>query len=165
MPSFDITSEVNWQEVDNAVNQAMKELSTRYDFRGVETEIKIDQKGAMLNMNCGEEGKLDAMRDILQTKLVKRGVSLYAFEYSEPIQGSGRSVRQAIQVKVGIPKDKGKEIIKMLKESKLKVNAKIQQEMIRVNGNKKDDLQSAIALLKGKEDELKTNMQYGNFRE
>ena len=165
MPSFDITSKVDWQEIDNAVNQALKEMGTRFDFRGIETEISQDSKGNTLTLNCGEEGKLDAMRDILQTKLVKRGISLFAFEYDNPTSASGRSAKQIINVKVGIDKDMNKQINKLIKDNKIKVSAKLQDEAIRVTGKKRDDLQSVIALLKGEEEKLKIAMQFGNFRD
>jgi len=165
MPSFDISCEVDWHEVDNAVNQANKELGTRFDFRGVETEIDVNQKGNSMTLKCSEDGKLDAMRDVLQSKLVKRGVSLFAFEYGEPVPSSGRSVKQDIEVKAGIDKDDGKKIIKIIKESKIKVQGKIQGDTVRVSGNKRDDLQTTISMLKEKIEELKIPMQFGNFRD
>ncbi|PCJ19877.1 MAG: YajQ family cyclic di-GMP-binding protein [Candidatus Cloacimonadota bacterium] len=165
MSSFDITCEVDWPEVENAVNQATKELNNRFDFRGVECNIKIDQKGLLLTLECSEDGKLDAMVDILQTKLVKRDVSLFGFEYQTPVPSSGRSVRQLIDVKSGIDKEKGKEIIKVIKESKIKVNPKMQGDSVRVNGSKRDDLQKVIQLIKTSQDSLKMALQTGNFRD
>ncbi|MCO4782247.1 MAG: YajQ family cyclic di-GMP-binding protein [Candidatus Cloacimonetes bacterium] len=165
MSSFDITCELDWQEVDNAVNQAAKELANRFDFRGVESNIKVDQKGLTINLECSEEGKLDAMVDILQSKFVKRDVSLYSLDFQDPVPSSGRSVKQQITVKYGIDKDKGKEIIKLIKESKIKVNPKMQGDSLRVNGNKRDDLQKVIQLVKSSQEDLKMSLQCGNFRD
>jgi uncharacterized protein YajQ (UPF0234 family) len=165
MPSFDVSSEINWQEMDNAVNQATKELSQRYDFKGVKSEIKLDQKAKTLTLWCSEEGKLDALNDILQSKLVKRGISLLSLEYKELESAFGGSVRQNVIVQAGISKEKGKEIIAAIKDSKLKVQAQIQDEQVRVTGKSRDDLQTAIALLREKQDQLKVPMQFGNFRD
>lgn len=165
MPSFDVSSEMNWQELDNAVNQATKEVQQRYDFKGVKSELKIDQKAKTLTLWVSEEAKLDALKDILQTKLVKRGISLLAFEYKEIEPAFGGSVRQLATIQAGVSKEKGKEIIAALKDSKLKVQAQIQDEQVRVTGKNRDDLQSAIALLKGQQDQIKISMQFGNFRD
>jgi uncharacterized protein YajQ (UPF0234 family) len=165
MPSFDVSSEVNWQEFDNAVNQATKELSQRYDFKGVKAEIKLDQKAKTVTLWCSEEAKLDAVNDILQSKLIKRGISLLSLDYGKIESAFGSSSRQVIAIQAGISKEKGKEIIAAIKESKLKVQAQIQDEQVRVNGKNRDDLQSAIALLRGKQEALKVPMQFGNFRD
>jgi uncharacterized protein YajQ (UPF0234 family) len=165
MPSFDVSSDINWQEMDNAVNQATKELSQRYDFKGVKSEIKLDQKAKTLTLWCSEEGKLEALNDILQSKLVKRGISLLSLEYKEIETAFGASVRQNVIVQAGISKEKGKEIIAAIKDSKLKVQAQIQDEQVRVTGKNRDDLQSAIALLREKQDKIQVPMQFGNFRE
>jgi uncharacterized protein YajQ (UPF0234 family) len=165
MPSFDVSAEMNWQELDNAVNQATKELSQRYDFKGVKAEIKLDQKAKTVTLWCSEEGKLDAVNDILQSKLIKRGISLLALEYKDIEPAFGQSVRQVIVVQAGISKEKGKEIIAAIKDSKLKVQAQIQDEQVRVTGKNRDDLQATIAHLKSQSDKLKVPMQFGNFRE
>ena len=165
MPSFDISSDVNWQEVDNAINQATKELGQRFDFKGVKSEIKLDQKAKTITLWCSEEGKLEAVNDILQSKLVKRGISLLSLDYKDVENAFGQSSRQTIVVQAGISKEKGKEIIASLKDSKLKVNAQIQDEQVRVSGKSRDDLQSAIAHLRGQQDQLKVPMQFGNFRD
>ncbi|NDD91378.1 YajQ family cyclic di-GMP-binding protein [bacterium] len=165
MPSFDISSEVNWQEVDNAINQATKELGQRFDFKGVKSEIKLDQKAKTITLWCSEEGKLEAVNDILQSKLVKRGISLLSLEYKDVENAFGQSSRQTIVVQAGISKEKAKEIIAALKETKLKVNAQIQDEQVRVTGKNRDDLQSAISQLKSQQDQLKVPMQFGNFRD
>lgn len=165
MPSFDISSEMNWQELDNAVNQATKELLQRYDFKGVKSEIKLDIKAKTLTLWVSEEEKLDALKDILQTKMIKRGLSLHSFDYKEAESAFGGSVRQVATVQAGISKEKAKEIIASIKDSKLKVQAQIQDEQVRVSGKNRDDLQSTIAHLRGQQDTLKVPMQFGNFRD
>jgi uncharacterized protein YajQ (UPF0234 family) len=165
MPSFDVSSDIDWQEMDNAVNQATKELSQRYDFKGVKAELKLDQKAKTLTLWCSEEGKLDAVNDILQNKLIKRGISLLSLDYKEIEPAFGGSVRQNVLIQAGVSKEKGKEIIAAIKDSKLKVQAQIQDEQVRVTGKNRDDLQSAIALLREKQDLLKVPMQFGNFRD
>lgn len=165
MPSFDVSSEMNWQELDNAINQATKELSQRYDFKGVKTELKLDQKAKTVTLWVSEEAKLDAMKDIFQTKCIKRGLSLLAFEWKEKEPAFGGSVRQLVVVQAGISKEKGKEIIASIKDSKLKVQAQIQDEKVRVTGKNRDDLQEAIALLRTKQDAIKVAMEFGNFRD
>ncbi len=165
MPSFDISSEMNWQELDNAINQARKELEQRYDFKGVKTEIKLDQKAKTVTFWVSEEAKLDAMKDIFQTKCVKRGISLLSFEYKDVEPAFGGSVRQVAVVQAGISKEKAKEIIAAIKESKLKVQAQIQDEQVRVTGKNRDDLQSTIGLLREKQNKIQVPMQFGNFRD
>lgn len=165
MPSFDVSAEMDWQELDNAVNQALKESAQRYDFKAVKVELKIDLKAKTLTMWCSEEAKLEALNDILQSKLIKRGISLLALEYGELEPAFGGSVRQVITVAAGISKEKGKEVMAELKESKLKVQAQLQDEKVRVTGKNRDDLQLAIAHLKANQDKLKVPMQFGNFRE
>ncbi len=165
MPSFDISSDVDWQEVDNAVNQATKELLTRFDFKGVKTEIVLDKKEKVVNLLCSEDAKLDNLRDVIQTKFIKRGISLLSLEYKEVEAAFGGSVRQKIIIQAGISKEKGKEVIAAIKESKIKVQGQIQDEKVRVTGKNRDDLQECISLLKGKQDQLKLPMQFGNFRD
>jgi cyclic-di-GMP-binding protein len=165
MPSFDVSSEMNWQELDNAVNQALKESTQRYDFKGIKVELKIDTKAKTITMWCSEEQKLEALNDILQSKLVKRGISLLALEYGKEEPAFGGSVRQVITVQAGISKEKGKEVMAELKESKLKVQAQLQDEKVRVTGKSRDELQSAIAHLRANQDKLKVPMQFGNFRD
>ncbi|HUP58658.1 MAG TPA: YajQ family cyclic di-GMP-binding protein [Bdellovibrionota bacterium] len=165
MPSFDVSAEMDWQELDNAVNQALKESSQRYDFKGIKVELKIDLKAKTVTMWCSEEGKLDALNDILQSKLIKRGISLLALEYGKKEPAFGGSVRQVITVQAGISKEKGKEVMAELKESKLKVSFQMQDEKVRVTGKNRDDLQLAIAHLRANQDKLKVPMQFGNFRD
>lgn len=165
MPSFDVSSEVDWQELDNAIRQAEKEASQRFDFKGVKSEIKMDQKAKTLTLWVSEEGKLDALNDILQNKAIKRGISLLSFDYGDKESAFGGSVRQVITVQAGISKEKAKDIIAAIKDSKAKVQSQIQDEKVRVTGKKRDDLQEVISLLKEKQDSLKVPMQFGNFRD
>lgn len=165
MPSFDVSSEMNWQELDNAINQATKELLQRFDFKGVKTEIKLDKKEKSVTLWCSEEGKLEALNDVFQNKLIKRGISLLSLDYKEIESAFGGSVRQVIQIQAGISKEKAKEIIAVIKDSKIKVQAQIQDEQVRVTGKNRDDLQSTIALLKENQEKVKVPMQFGNFRD
>ena len=165
MPSFDVSSEVNWQELDNAINQATKEVQQRFDFKGVKTEIKLDQKEKIVTLWTSEEGKLDALNDVLQNKLIKRGISILSLDYQALESAFGGSVRQVIKVQAGISKEKAKEIIQVIKESRLKVQSQIQDEQVRVTGKNRDDLQSAIALLKENQGKVQVPMQFGNFRD
>jgi len=161
MPSFDVVSEVDQHEVDNARNQASKEIAQRYDFKGTESSIEQTDEGIVLRANS--EGRVDAARDVLESKMVRRGVSLKALD-PEPAQQAGGSMwRQLIKLKKGISKEKAKEVVKAIKESKLKVQASIQGDSVRVSGKKRDDLQSAIALLKEKDFDLP--LQFTNFRD
>ena len=165
MPSFDITSDVDWQEVDNAVNTALKELATRFDFKGVKSEINFDKKAKTITLVCSEDGKLDNLKEIIQGKMIKRGISLMSLIYKPTEAAFGGSVRQVIEVQAGVSKEKGKEVIALVKDSKIKVQAQIQDEKVRVTGKNRDDLQECMALLKQKQDSLKLPMQFGNFRD
>lgn len=165
MPSFDVNSEMDWQELDNAINQTTKEISSRYDFKNVKTELKLDQKAKTLTLWVSEEDKLDALKDTFKTKLIKRGISLMSFDYQDAESAFGGSIRQIATIQAGISKEKGKEITAAIKESKLKVQAQIQDEQVRVTGKNRDDLQEAITLLRSKQDEIKVPMTFGNFRD
>ncbi|MBI5902211.1 MAG: YajQ family cyclic di-GMP-binding protein [Deltaproteobacteria bacterium] len=161
MPSFDIVSKVDTQEVDNAVNQAIKEIQQRYDFKGSKSEIKWDKKEEITVVG-DDDNKLKSVIDILQTKFVKRGVSLKSIEYGKVEEASGGLKRQSIKILQGIQVEKAKEITKIIKDSKIKVQAQIQDEQIRVSGKNIDDLQEVIQMLKGKD--LDLNLQYVNMR-
>jgi uncharacterized protein YajQ (UPF0234 family) len=165
MPSFDITSDVDWQEVDNAVNQALKELATRFDFKNIKTEVTFDKKAKTITLVSSEDSKLDNLKEVVQGKMIKRNISLMSLIYKDVEQAFGGSVRQVIEVQAGISKEKGKEIIAAVKETKMKASASILDEKVRVTGKNRDDLQDCIAMLKGKQDELKLPMAFGNFRE
>ena len=161
MPSFDIVSKVDMQEVDNAVNQASKEIAQRYDFKGSKSQITPEKDSVKILADY--DYKLKAVVDVLQSKFLKRNISIKALQYGKVEPASGGMVRQIITVQQGIPKEKAKDIIGVIKESKLKVQAQIQDDQVRVTGKNRDDLQDAIALLKGKE--LDVEMQFTNFRE
>ncbi len=161
MPSFDIVSKTDVQEVDNAVNQAIKEMQQRYDFKGSKSEIKWEKKED-ITVLADDDGKLHAILDMLQTKFVKRGVSLKSLDYGKVEDASGSMKRQVIKIKQGIPSEKAKEITKLIKELKLKVQAQIMDDQVRVTAKKIDDLQECIQTLKGKD--LDISLQFVNMR-
>lgn len=158
--SFDIVSSVNLQEVKNAIAQATKEIQTRFDLKG--TGSKVELQGEEIELASSEEYKLKAVRDVLEERLVKRGVSILALTYGTVDQALGQTVRQRITLQKGIPSDKAREIVKLIKGSKLKVQAAIQGEQLRVSGKNRDDLQGVIRLLKGSD--LGIDMQFTNYR-
>ncbi len=160
--SFDIVSEVDLQEVDNAINQATKEIQQRYDFKGSKSEITLNKKEGTLNIASDDDYKLKAVIDILQNKMIKRGISIKALTYGAVEPASAGSVRQEIKLQKGIEKDDAKMIVKMIKDSKLKVQATIQDEQVRVTGKSKDDLQEVMNLLRSKE--LDFAFQFTNYR-
>ncbi|MDY0300356.1 MAG: YajQ family cyclic di-GMP-binding protein [Trichlorobacter sp.] len=161
MPSFDIVSKIDMQEVDNAVNQAIKEISQRYDFKGSKSEIT--QEKDIIKILADDDYKLKAVVDVLQSKLIKRGLSLKSMQYGKVEPASGGMVRQIITMLQGISKEKGKEIVAAIKASKIKVQGQIQDDQVRVTGKNRDDLQETIQLLKSKE--LEVEMQFVNFRD
>jgi uncharacterized protein YajQ (UPF0234 family) len=161
MPSFDVVSKVDMQEVDNAVNQVKKELTTRYDFRG--TESAIDLEAEAITLRSSDKEHLSAAYKVLMEKMVKRGVSLKSLDPQEPESATRQSLRQVITIKQGIATEKGKELVKLIKDAKLKVQAQIQDEQVRVTGKNKDDLQACIRLLRGADVGL--DLQFINFRE
>ena len=163
MPSFDVVSKLDMQEVDNAVNQAKKELSTRYDFRGTATELELTPEGIVLRSSDKEH--VSAAYKVLMERFVKRNVSLKALDAQEPEPAAKGSMRQLIKLKQGISTEKGKEIVKLLKDGKLKVQGQIQDEQVRVTGKNRDDLQAAIGLLRANADDIGLDLQYINFRD
>jgi uncharacterized protein YajQ (UPF0234 family) len=160
--SFDVVSKVNLQEVSNAVQQASKEIATRFDFRASKSRIELDEKELQLILTSDDEGKLKSVVDILETKLVRRGVAVKALDYGKVEPAAGGTVRQAAKIQQGIPSEKAKEIVRTIKDRKLKVQAAIQADQVRVSGRNKDDLQEAIALLKGGDFGLP--LQFTNYR-
>ena len=161
MPSFDIVSKVDLQEVDNAVNQTVKEIIQRYDFKGSKSEVTLEKE--VVKILADDDFKLKAIVDILQSKFLKRGLSLKALDYGKKETASGGMVRQAITVQQGISKEKGKDINAAIKETKLKVQSQIQDDQVRVTGKSIDDLQEVIRILKGKD--LGVELQFVNFRQ
>jgi uncharacterized protein YajQ (UPF0234 family) len=158
--SFDIVSSVNLQEVKNAIAQAMKEIQTRFDLKGSGSSVEL--QGEEIALASADEFKLKAVRDVLEERLVKRAVPLKALSYGNVDQALGATVRQRITLQKGIPTDKAREIVKLIKGSKLKVQAAIQGDQLRVSGKVRDDLQGVIRLLKGTD--LGIDMQFTNYR-
>jgi uncharacterized protein YajQ (UPF0234 family) len=159
-PTFDVVSEVNLPEAQNAVAQAQKEVAQRYDLKG--SSAGIEQKERELTLTADNDFALKAVNDILQTKLVKRGVSLKALEYGKVEPAAKGTVRQVVTIQQGIATEKAKEIVKAIKDAKLKVQVAIQGEQLRVSGKKKDDLQAVIALLRAAD--FGIPLQFTNFR-
>lgn len=158
--SFDVVSEVNLQEVDNSINQATKEISQRYDFKGSKSEIELSEQE--IKIQSEDEFKLNAVIEILKAKFVKRGVSPKALDFGKIEKGSLGSVRQTAKLICGISKEKAKELTADIKNSKIKVQSQIMDNQIRISGKDKDDLQQVIALLKGKDYGIE--LQFTNFR-
>lgn len=161
MPSFDIVSEVNQQEVKNAIEQANKEITNRYDFKG--SDARIEQQELELTVYADDEFKLGQVMDVLRGRLAKRNVDVRTLEPGAIEKISGDKVKQPLKVKVGIAQDKAKSIVKLLKDAKLKVNGSIQGEAVRVSGAKKDDLQAAIQLVR--KSVTDQPLQFTNFRD
>lgn len=161
MPSFDVVSQVDRQEIDNAVNQARKEISQRYDFKGTKTEILLE--GDELHIVSDDDFKVKAVVDVLQSKLVRRNVPLKALVYGKIEPAAGGLAKQTITVQQGIDTDKARQIVKIVKDSKLKVQSQIQADQVRISGKKRDDLQAAIQLLKAQD--LSLPLQFINYRE
>ncbi len=161
MPSFDIVSQIDMQEVDNAVNQTVKEITQRYDFKNSKSEVTLEKDS--IKILADDDFRLKAIIDILQSKCIKRGVSLKALNYGSVETASGGLVRQIVTLQQGISKEKGKEILAAIKETKLKVQGQIQEDQVRVTGKNIDDLQEIIKLLKGTD--LGVEMQFINFRQ
>ena len=161
--SFDVVSEVDMQEADNAVQQAKKELEQRFDFKGSNSSIELDKANKTVTLKTENEYRLKTLIDLLQTKCVKRGVSLKSLQFGKLETGMiGGSVKQVITIQNGIPSEKAKEITKSIKESRLKVQAQIQSDQVRVQSPKIDDLQAVIAYLKQKD--FNIDLQFVNFR-
>jgi uncharacterized protein YajQ (UPF0234 family) len=158
--SFDVVSEVDLMEVSNAVQQALKEIRQRFDFKGSVSDIALEKE--ILTLTSDDETKLKSVIDILQTKLVKRGVSLKSLDYGTIQPAAKGSVRQVVTIKKGIASEKAKEIVKFIKGSGAKVQAAIQEDQVRVSGKKRDDLQVIIQLLKGQD--FGIDLQFTNFR-
>jgi len=159
--TFDIVSKVDLQEVSNAIQNALKEIHTRFDLKDSKSEINLEGKDAII-MTSADEYKLKAVNDILQGKLVKRGVALKALTYGAVEPAAGSRARQKITLQQGIPTEKAKEIVRVIKDSKKKVQAAIQGDTVRVSGKDRDTLQEIIAVLKGHD--FGIDMQFTNYR-
>jgi hypothetical protein len=159
--SFDIVSKVDLQEVSNAIQNALKEIHTRFDLKDSKSDIQLEGKEAMV-LSSADEYKLKAVTDILQSKLIKRGVPIKALNYGVVEPAAGSSVRQKVTMQQGIPIEKAREIVKAIKDSKKKVQASIQGDTVRVSGKDRDALQEIIVLLRGHD--FGIDMQFTNYR-
>jgi uncharacterized protein YajQ (UPF0234 family) len=160
--SFDVVSKVDLQEVVNAVQQASKEIATRFDFRGSKSKIDWNEKELTLTLASDDAHKLKSVVDILETRLVKRGIAVKALDFGKVEDAAGGTVRQDVKVQQGIASEKAKEIVKAIKDRKIKVQAAIQGDQVRVSGKNKDDLQSVMALLRG--GDYGVPLQFTNYR-
>lgn len=159
---FDVVCEVNMQEVSNAVNQAMKEISQRFDFKGSKSSIDIDRGQSKLTLISDDEYKLKSVIDILQTKLIKRNVPIKSFIYNKVEDAANNTVRQIVNIQQGIPTDKAKEVVKLVKDMKLKVTSEIRKDQVRIKGKKLDDLQMVISKIKGRD--FGIALQFKNYK-
>jgi len=158
--SFDVVCKVEMQEVTNALDQAKREILTRYDLKGTKNEVELDEQEIVVT--AADDMKLKAVVDILQSKLHKRGVPLKALSYGDPAESAGGVLKQKITVQQGIPIEKAREIVRIVKDLKLKVQAAIQEDQVRVSGKNRDDLQKVIATLRDKD--LGVALQFTNYR-
>jgi cyclic-di-GMP-binding protein len=160
--SFDIVSKVDIQEVRNAIDQALKEIKQRFDLKDSHSEVELTEGDKEIQLASAGEYKLEAVKEILGQKLVKRGVSLKNLTYGKIEPAAGQSVRQKVTLQQGIPGEKAKEIVRIVKDSKKKVQASIQGDTVRISGKDRDDLQAIIALLRAKD--LGVELQFTNYR-
>lgn len=160
--SFDIVSKIEMPEVSNAIQQAMKEITTRYDLKDSKSSIELKEKDGKILLGSADDFKLKAVIEILQSKLVKRNVPIKGLQYGALIQGSGGSVRQEITLQQGIPMEKAKDIVRVIKDSKKKAQASIQGDLVRVSAKDRDVLQEVIGLLKAQD--FGIDMQFTNYR-
>ena len=160
--SFDIVSRIDLQEVNNAVQQTGKELRTRFDLKNTKSEVELDEAGSKIMVRAPDEFTLRSVREVLEQKLIRRGIPMRGLTFNEPKPAAGSSVVQEIGMQQGIPVDKGREIVKLIKGMKLKVQASIQADQVRVSGKKRDDLQTVIAAVK--EQDLGIHMEFTNYR-
>ena len=163
MPSFDIVSEVNHVEIRNAVDQANKEITNRFDFKGSDARVEVNEKDKTLTAFADDEFKLRQVRDVLTGKLAKRGVDIRALEPGKMEAVSGNKVKETIKVREGIEQERAKGVVKLIKDNKLKVQASIQGDLVRVSGAKKDTLQEALALIRKSVTDIP--LQFKNFRD
>ena len=161
MPSFDVVSQVDRQEIDNALNQTRKEVAQRYDLKGTKTEIRDEQESLIVISD--NDFTVKAVVDILQSKLVRRGISLKALVYGKIEPAAGGLAKQTLTVQQGIDTDRARQIVKLVKDAKLKVQSQIQGDQVRISGKKRDDLQTVIQLLKAQD--LNLPLQFINFRD
>jgi len=160
--SFDVVSKIDLAEVNNAIQQALKEIVTRYDLKNSKSEIQLNEKDHKILLSSADEFKLKAVNDVLEQKLVKRKVPLKGLTYGAVTPAAGSTVRQEISLQQGIPIEKAREIVKLIKDSKKKVQASIQGDLVRISGRDRDTLQEVIALLRGQD--FGIDMQFTNYR-
>jgi len=163
MASFDIVSKIDLQEVDNAVNSVMRELGNRYDFKGANFSVELNQKDNLITIKAPDDYKLGAIRDSLRSYGIKRGIDPKAFDFQKEQQATGNSLRQEVKLRNGIDQEIGKKIVKKVKDSKMKVQASIRGDELRIDGKKRDDLQEAISLIK--QESFDIPLQFINFRD
>ncbi|NLE11569.1 MAG: YajQ family cyclic di-GMP-binding protein [Actinobacteria bacterium] len=163
MPSFDVVSRVDMQEMDNAINQVKKEIATRFDFRGSKTSLELDRKEGKIQVLTEDDMKLRAIKDMLIAKVVHRSIEAQALVFEQPEKAGGDMLRQTVTVTNGIDIDTARKAVKLVKETKLKVQAAIQGDEVRITGKKRDDLQDVIQMLK--EADLGMPLQFVNYRE
>ena len=161
MPSFDIVSEIDLQEVDNAINQARKEIATRYDFRGSKSKINWDKE--KIDLVADDDFKMRSLIDIVREKAIRRKIDARALDIGKVEDGQGGLLKCEIKLRKGVPVETGRDIVKLIKNSKIKVQAQIQENQVRVSGKKRDDLQQVIELVRGKDYELP--LQFINYRD
>lgn len=162
MPSFDIVSRVEMNEVDNTINNTLKQIATRYDFRGSKTEINLDKKTNKIHIVAEDKMKMDAIKEMMLAAAAKRGLDLKVFSFGDVEPGASGNVKRDITIKEGIEQDTAKKIVKMIKDKKLKVQASIQGDEVRVSGKKIDDLQEVITLVKSAD--MPVPLQYVNMK-
>ncbi len=160
--SFDVVSKVDLQEVVNAVQQASKEIATRFDFRGSASKVEWNEKELELTLVSDDAHKLKSVVDILETRLVKRGIAVKSLDFGKIEDAAGGTVRQVVKIQQGIVSEKAKEIVKAIKDRKIKVQAAIQGDQVRISGRNKDDLQSVQTLLRG--GDFGVPLQFTNYR-
>jgi uncharacterized protein YajQ (UPF0234 family) len=160
--SFDIVSKIDLNEVNNAIHQALKEIQVRYDLKNSKSQIELNEKDKKIVLSSADEFKLRAVTEILELRLVKRGVPLKGLVFGEVTPAAGTTVRQEVSIQQGIPIEKSREIVKKIKEAKIKVQASIQGDLVRVSGKNRDDLQQVIQLLRGQD--FAIDMQFTNYR-
>lgn len=162
MPSFDVVSKVDLQEVDNAVNNTLKEVANRYDFRGSKTELTFDRKEKKLHMLAADKMKMDALKEMFLQKAVKRGLEIKTFDFEEPTPTSGGALKRDVKLREGIEQQLAKKMVATIKQSKIKVQASIQGDEVRVQGKQIDDLQAVMQMLKG--EDYDTPLQFVNMK-
>lgn len=163
MASFDIVSKIDHQKLDNAINVSVKEISTRYDFHGSKSEVNLDKKTMAIDVVTENEMRLKAIQEIIISRMIKQGLDPSSLDYGKEHYASGNMIRKEIKIREGVDKETAKKVVKIIKDSGVKVQASIMDEQVRVTGKKLDDLQKVIAIVRGQN--LGLPLQYINFRD